>query len=78
MMKAWMMLRLGGRLMNDNDEDCDTDYGKNGDDNGDSYFPSRQAYTTRVGEGPFPTEQLNKIGELLQERGHEWGVTTKR
>jgi len=37
-----------------------------------------KAYTTRVGEGPFPTEQLNSIGELLQERGHEWGVTTKR
>jgi len=37
-----------------------------------------KAYTTRVGEGPFPTEQLNSVGELLQERGHEWGVTTKR
>lgn len=37
-----------------------------------------KAYTTRVGEGPFPTEQLNNVGELLQERGHEWGVTTKR
>lgn len=37
-----------------------------------------KAYTTRVGEGPFPTEQLNEVGELLQERGHEFGVTTKR
>lgn len=37
-----------------------------------------KAYTTRVGEGPFPTEQLNPVGEMLQERGHEWGVTTKR
>lgn len=37
-----------------------------------------KAYTTRVGEGPFPTEQLNSVGELLQDRGHEWGVTTKR
>merc|ERR1719419_563816 len=37
-----------------------------------------KAYTTRVGEGPFPTEQLNEVGDLLQERGHEFGVTTKR
>lgn len=37
-----------------------------------------KAYTTRVGDGPFPTELTNKIGELLQERGHEYGVTTKR
>lgn len=37
-----------------------------------------KAYTTRVGDGPFPTEQLNEIGELLQTRGHEIGVTTKR
>lgn len=37
-----------------------------------------KAYTTRVGDGPFPTEQLNEVGDLLQERGHEYGVTTKR
>ncbi|XP_046651364.1 adenylosuccinate synthetase-like [Daphnia pulicaria] len=37
-----------------------------------------KAYTTRVGDGPFPTEQLNEIGELLQTRGGEIGVTTKR
>lgn len=37
-----------------------------------------KAYTTRVGDGPFPTEQLNEIGDLLQDRGHEYGVTTKR
>jgi len=37
-----------------------------------------KAYTTRVGEGHFPTEQCNEIGELLQTRGHEIGVTTKR
>lgn len=37
-----------------------------------------KAYTTRVGDGPFPTEQLNEIGELLQSRGFEVGVTTKR
>ncbi|XP_005186077.1 adenylosuccinate synthetase [Musca domestica] len=37
-----------------------------------------KAYTTRVGDGPFPTEQLNEVGDLLQTRGFEVGVTTKR
>ncbi len=37
-----------------------------------------KAYTTRVGEGPFPTEQLNAIGKTLGERGHEFGVVTGR
>lgn len=37
-----------------------------------------KAYTTRVGDGPFPTEQLNEIGEHLQTVGAEIGVTTKR
>lgn len=37
-----------------------------------------KAYQTRVGGGPFPTEQLNKIGETLQEVGREFGVTTGR
>ncbi|XP_043273699.1 adenylosuccinate synthetase [Venturia canescens] len=37
-----------------------------------------KAYTTRVGDGPFPTELRDSIGELLQSRGHEVGVTTKR
>ncbi|XP_055852135.1 adenylosuccinate synthetase [Episyrphus balteatus] len=37
-----------------------------------------KAYTTRVGDGPFPTEQLNEFGDLLQSRGFEVGVTTKR
>ncbi|KAI9353601.1 Adenylosuccinate synthetase [Obelidium mucronatum] len=37
-----------------------------------------KAYTTRVGAGPFPTEQLNSVGEHLQNVGHEWGVTTGR
>src|SRR5215471_14751083 len=37
-----------------------------------------KAYTTRVGEGPFPTEQLNDIGKLLGERGREFGVVTGR
>ncbi|KIJ59735.1 hypothetical protein HYDPIDRAFT_32951 [Hydnomerulius pinastri MD-312] len=37
-----------------------------------------KAYTTRVGGGPFPTEQLNDVGVLLQEIGKEYGVTTGR
>ncbi|KFV59028.1 Adenylosuccinate synthetase isozyme 2, partial [Gavia stellata] len=37
-----------------------------------------KAYTTRVGIGAFPTEQNNEIGELLQMRGKEFGVTTGR
>lgn len=37
-----------------------------------------KAYTTRVGDGPFPTEQLNDVGEYLQTKGAEIGVTTKR
>jgi len=37
-----------------------------------------KAYTTRVGSGPFPTEQLNEVGETLQKVGHEVGVTTGR
>ncbi|KAJ1974243.1 Adenylosuccinate synthase [Dimargaris verticillata] len=37
-----------------------------------------KAYTTRVGEGPFATEQLNEVGERLQTVGHEYGVTTGR
>jgi adenylosuccinate synthase len=37
-----------------------------------------KAYTTRVGGGPFPTEQLNGIGAFLQSVGKEVGVTTGR
>lgn len=37
-----------------------------------------KAYTTRVGEGPFPTEQLNEFGDKLQTIGAEFGVTTGR
>ncbi|KZF26542.1 Adenylosuccinate synthetase [Xylona heveae TC161] len=37
-----------------------------------------KAYTTRVGSGPFPTEQLNAVGERLQEQGAEFGTTTGR
>jgi adenylosuccinate synthase len=37
-----------------------------------------KAYTTRVGSGPFPTEQENPIGERLREKGGEYGATTGR
>jgi adenylosuccinate synthase len=37
-----------------------------------------KAYTTRVGEGPFPTELLDDMGEQLRATGGEYGVTTGR
>jgi adenylosuccinate synthase len=37
-----------------------------------------KAYTTRVGEGPFPTEQTNEIGRLIGQRGREFGTVTGR
>src|SRR6201996_121281 len=37
-----------------------------------------KSYTTRVGEGPFPTEQKNETGETLGARGHEFGTVTGR
>ena len=37
-----------------------------------------KAYTTRVGEGPLPTELFDKTGEHLQQVGHEYGTTTSR
>jgi len=37
-----------------------------------------KSYTTRVGSGPFPTEQSNEIGELLGSRGKEFGTVTNR
>lgn len=37
-----------------------------------------KAYTTRVGEGPFPTELSDDIGQRLGERGHEFGTVTGR
>jgi len=37
-----------------------------------------KAYTTRVGEGPFPTEQKNEIGQRIGERGREFGTVTGR
>ncbi|HEX2018898.1 MAG TPA: adenylosuccinate synthase [Aurantimonas sp.] len=37
-----------------------------------------KAYTTRVGEGPFPSEQDNEIGQFLGEKGREFGTVTGR
>jgi adenylosuccinate synthase len=37
-----------------------------------------KAYTTRVGEGPFPTELMDGTGDRLQKGGHEYGATTGR
>ncbi len=37
-----------------------------------------KAYATRVGGGPFPTEQDNQIGQWIRDRGHEYGTVTRR
>ena len=37
-----------------------------------------KAYTTRVGGGPFPTEQDNEIGQRIRDQGNEYGTVTKR
>ncbi len=37
-----------------------------------------KAYTTRVGEGPFVTEQNNELGDLIREKANEYGVVTHR
>jgi len=37
-----------------------------------------KAYTTRVGEGPFPTEQTGEVGDFLGTKGHEFGTVTGR
>ncbi|MCL3777771.1 MULTISPECIES: adenylosuccinate synthase [unclassified Actinomyces] len=44
----------------------------------DSVVGVVKAYTTRVGEGPFPTELLDEMGDRLREEGGEYGVTTGR
>ena len=44
----------------------------------DSVLGVIKAYTTRVGEGPFPTELSDAAGQLLRDRGHEYGATTGR
>ena len=37
-----------------------------------------KAYVTRVGDGPFPTELFDEVGEAIVDRGHEYGVNTGR
>ncbi|WP_099974114.1 adenylosuccinate synthase [Lactobacillus terrae] len=37
-----------------------------------------KAYSSRVGEGPFPTQLDDEIGDFIRERGHEYGTVTKR
>jgi len=44
----------------------------------DSVIGILKAYTTRVGEGPFPSELFNSTGEELQRKGGEFGATTGR
>ncbi len=43
-----------------------------------SYLGVIKAYSTRVGGGPFPTELRDATGDLIRERGHEYGTTTGR
>ena len=43
-----------------------------------SVYGIMKAYTSRVGEGPFPTELTNKIGATIRELGHEYGTSTGR
>ncbi|UTW57970.1 adenylosuccinate synthase [Kordiimonas sp. SCSIO 12603] len=49
-----------------------------GPDSLDYVLGITKAYTTRVGSGPFPTEQENEIGQFLGEKGHEFGTVTGR
>ena len=44
----------------------------------DRFIGVVKAYTTRVGAGPFPSEQDNEIGNTIREKGHEFGTTTGR
>jgi adenylosuccinate synthase len=44
----------------------------------DSVIGVTKAYTTRVGEGPFPTELRDEVGEKIREKGGEYGATTGR
>ena len=43
-----------------------------------NFYGVVKAYSTRVGGGPFPTEQDNDIGNYIRERGNEYGTTTRR
>ena len=44
----------------------------------DQIIAVSKSYTTRVGAGAFPTEQVNALGDLIRERGAEYGTTTGR
>jgi len=44
----------------------------------DTILGVAKAYTTRVGEGPFPTELKDEVGERIRQRGGEYGATTGR
>jgi adenylosuccinate synthase len=44
----------------------------------DKFFGVIKAYTTRVGAGPFPSEQDNDTGQYIRDRGNEYGTTTGR
>ena len=44
----------------------------------DKFIGVAKAYSTRVGAGPFPTEQDNETGQYIREKGHEYGTTTGR
>lgn len=44
----------------------------------DEVYGVLKAYTSRVGSGPFPTEQKNETGDMIRELGHEYGTTTGR
>lgn len=44
----------------------------------EKYIGVVKAYTTRVGAGPFPTEQDNEIGQYIRDKGNEYGTTTGR
>ncbi len=44
----------------------------------DNFIGVVKAYTTRVGAGPFPSEQDNETGQYIRDKGHEYGTTTGR
>ncbi len=44
----------------------------------DKFYGVVKAYSTRVGGGPFPSEQDNEIGQYIRDKGHEYGTTTGR
>lgn len=44
----------------------------------DRFIGVAKAYSTRVGSGPFPSEQDNETGDYIREKGHEYGTTTGR